>query len=106
MVIVVIKMDAKPEKILELKQTLQAMIEPTRKNSGCLSHYVYQDIENDNSLSLIQIWERQADLNRHLRSNLFSVLMGTRSLLKQAPEITLNEVSSTAGWEAVEAVRK
>ena len=106
MVIVIIKMDAKPEKSLELKQTLQAMIEPTRKDNGCLSHNVYQDIENDNSLSLIQVWERQADLDRHLRSNRFTVLMGTRSLLRQAPEITMNEVSSSAGWEALEVVRK
>jgi hypothetical protein len=32
-------------------------------------------------------------------------LMGTKSLLSRPSEITMNEVSQSEGWEAVEAVR-
>jgi quinol monooxygenase YgiN len=106
MVIVIIKMNALPEKHLELKQTLLALIEPARKDKGCLSHNVLQDLENDNGLSLIEVWESREDLDHRLRSDKFTVLMGTRSLLTRPPEITMNEVSHSSGWEAVEAVRK
>ena len=47
MVIVIIKMNVLPEKCLELKQTLLELSEPTRKDKGCLSHNVLQDLEND-----------------------------------------------------------
>jgi quinol monooxygenase YgiN len=105
MIIVIMKMNVLPEKCLELKQTLLALNEPTRKEKGCLSHNVFQDIENDNALSLVEVWESRADLDDHLRSDRFTVLMGTRSLLSQAPEIAMSEVSYSSGWEAVEAVR-
>ena len=59
MVIVIIKMNALPEKCLELKQTLLALIEPTRKEKDCLSHNVFQDLENDNGLDLIEMWENR-----------------------------------------------
>ena len=67
MVIVIIKMNALPGKCLELKQTLVALMKPTRKEKGCLSHHVFTDIENDNSLSLIQLWQSREDLDDHLR---------------------------------------
>ena len=105
MVIVIIKMKALPEKCLEVKQTLLALVEPTRKEKGCLSHNILQDIENDNGFSLIQMWHTRADLDDYLRSDLFTVLIGTRYLLSRPLEITLNEVSHYSGWEAVEAVR-
>jgi len=105
MVIIIVKMKALPEKCRELKQTLQALTEPTREEKGCLSHDVFQDIENDNGLCLIEIWENREDLDERLRSDKFTVLMGTRSLLSRPPEITMNEVSHSSGWEAVEAVR-
>jgi quinol monooxygenase YgiN len=106
MVIVIIKMKALPEKCLEFSQTLQALMQPTRKEKGCLSHNVYQDIEYDNSFSLSQAWASRSDLDVHLRSDRFTVLIGTKSLLNRPPEITINEVFNSSGWEAVEAVRR
>ena len=106
MVIVIMKLNVLPEKCLELKQTLLALIEPTRKEKGCLSHNVLQDLENDNGFSLIQVWQSREGLDAHLRSDRFTVLMGTRSLLSRPLEIMISKVSHSSGWEAVEAVRK
>jgi quinol monooxygenase YgiN len=106
MFIVIIKMKALPEKCLELKQTLQALNKSAQKEKGCLSHNVFRDIESDNSFSLVQMWQNRTDLDVHLRSDKFTVLIGTKSLLSQPPEITMNEVTHSSGWEAVEAVRK
>ena len=105
MFIVILKLDALPKKCLELRQTLQALNKSTPKDKGCLSHTVFQDIENDNSFSLVQLWQNREDLDNHLRSDKFTVLMGTRSLLSRPSEITMNEVAHSTGWEAVEAVR-
>jgi quinol monooxygenase YgiN len=64
-----------------------------------------QDIENENNLCLFEMWQSQVDLDEHLRSDQFTVLVGTKILLSQAPEITISEVPNSSGWKAVEAVR-
>jgi quinol monooxygenase YgiN len=105
MIIAIIKMNARPEKCLELKQSLSALIEPVRKEKGCLGLNIFQDIENDNDFSLIQMWQTRDDLDAYLRSDLFTVLIGTRYLLSRPSEISVNEVTHASEWEAAEAVR-
>lgn len=105
MAILIIKMNARPEKCLELKQSLLALAESMRKEKGCLSLDILNNIENDNNICLFEKWESQAALDDHLRSDGFTVLMGTKILLNQPPDITISEASSSSGWEAVEAVR-
>jgi quinol monooxygenase YgiN len=48
---------------------------------GCLSHHVFQDIEDENVFSLMDEWETREDLEYLLRSDRFGVLLGTKSLL-------------------------
>ena len=93
MVSVILKMRALPEKRMEVKQTLQALIEPTRNEKGCLGYDVFEDIENRNSFCLVERWASRKDLDNHQRTERFAVLMGTRSLLEREPEIIVNEIS-------------
>ena len=96
---VIVKMNVRPMKCLELKQTLLALSGPTRKDKGCLSHNVFQDIEDDNSITLVGQWESRKDFDDHMGSDRFTVLMGTRSLLSCPPEITINTVSHSSELE-------
>ena len=105
MVIVFINMKALPEKCLELEQTLEALNKSASTYKGCLSRTVYRDIESDTSFSMVQRWQNRGDLNNYLRSDKFTVLMEPISLLNRPPEILVNEVACSSGWEAVEAVR-
>ena len=51
------------------------------------------------------VWDSRENLDDHLRSDQFTVLMGTMSLLSQPPEITMSEEASiSSGWEAIEAM--
>ena len=93
MVSVILKMRALPEKRRELKQTLLALIEPTRNEKGCLGYDVFEDIENKNSFCLVERWASMKELDDHQRTERFAVLMGTRSLLEREPEIIVNEIS-------------
>ena len=102
MVIVILKMDVRPEKSLELKQTLLALLDSLRNENGCLNQHLYQDIEKDNAFSLIQMWRSQKDLDEHLRSDTFTLLMGNQYLLSRPQEITMCEVPRPSGWEALE----
>jgi quinol monooxygenase YgiN len=106
MVIVVMRLNALPEKSLEIKQTLLALTRSTRKETGCLSHHVFEDLENENTLGLIEMWKSHKELDEHWQSDHFSVLLVTRSLLNRPPEMMITEVSRSSGWETVEAARR
>ena len=105
MIIVRIAMNALPEKQKEVMQTLLSMVESTGKEKGCLSHQVFRDIEEENIFSLIDEWETREDLDLHIRSAKFGVMLGTKSLLCEPPNIQIHTVSDSEGMAAVNAAR-
>ena len=105
MIIVWITMNALPEKQKEVMQTLLSMIESTAKERGCLSHRVLRAIEDENVFSLIDEWEIREDLNQHIRSAKFGVLLGTKSLLCEPPNIQIHTVSNSERTAADNAAR-
>ena len=104
-IIVRIAMHALPEKQKEVMQTLLSMIESTGKERGCLSHHVFRDIEDENVFSLIDEWETCEDLDQHIRSAKFGVLLGTKSLLCEPLQIEIHTISHSEGMETVKAAR-
>jgi quinol monooxygenase YgiN len=105
MIIVRITMNALLEKRTEVMQTLLSMIEPTENERGCLCFHAFRDIEDKNGFDLIAKWETREDLDRYIRSDRFSVLLGTKSLLCEAPQIEIHTVSHSEGMETVKAAR-
>jgi quinol monooxygenase YgiN len=104
-IILRITLNVLPEKQKEVMQTLLSMIEPTGKEKGCLSYDVFLDIEDHNVFSLIEDWENREDLERHLRSDRFGVLLGTKSLLSEPLKIQVHTVSHSEEMEPIKAAR-
>ena len=105
MIVVRITMNVLPEKQLEVTQTLLSMIAPTGKETGCLSYAVFCDIEDKNRFSLLEEWETREDMDQHIRSDRFGVLLGTKSLLCEPPNIQIHTVSDSEGMAAVITAR-
>jgi len=105
-IIIRITMNALLEKRTEVMQTLLSMIEPIENVRGCLSCHVFQDIEEKNVFSLIEQWETREDLDDHIKSDRFSVLLGTKSLLCEPLQIEIHTVSHSEGMETVKAARE
>ena len=105
MIILRMTMNAIPEKQLELMQTLFSMIEPTEKEAGCVSCSVFCDIEDKTLFSLIGEWENRENLDHHIRSNRFGVLLGTKILLCEPLNIQIFTVVRSEGMEAIVAMR-
>jgi len=105
MIIVRIIMNVLPEKQKEVMQTLLSMIESPGKDSGYLSYGIFCDIEDKNVFNLISEWETREDLNDHIKSYRFSVLLGTKSLLCEPPQIEIHTVSRSEGMEAIDAIK-
>jgi quinol monooxygenase YgiN len=106
MIVVRIIMNVLPEKQKEVMQTLLSMVESPVKESGYLSYGIFCDIEDKNVFNLISEWETRQDLDHHMGSDIFSVLLGTKSLLCEPLKVQIFTVSDSEGIEAVNSVRK
>jgi len=92
-----INLTVPPEKRKELLQTIIAILGPIRLEGGCLSCHCYVDVESENSIFFKEEWQTSENLNAHLRSVHFGVLLGAMSLLAQEPDIKFNAIAATAG---------
>ena len=99
-------MNAFLDKRTEVMQTLLSFIEPTANARGCRRCHVFRDIEDENAFSLIAEWETREDLDDQIRSDGFSVLLGTKSLLCEPLQIQIHTISHSEGMETVNAVRR
>jgi quinol monooxygenase YgiN len=104
-IIMRIAMKVLMEKRTEMMQTLLSMVEAAGKEKGCLSYDLFSNIEGKTGFNLIEEWETREDLDRHIRSDRFSVLLGTKSLLSQPLGINIHTVSHSEGVEVVKALR-
>ena len=83
----------RPEKRKELSQTLLSIVEQLRKESGCLHAGFYRNGENEEDFLVVEEWVTQQDSDDHLRSDLFTVLMGAGTLMRRPLEIVIHTVS-------------
>jgi len=89
MILMTIRMEVLPEKRNELHQTLVSLIGRIRPQNGCGRCDFCVSAEDENEYFLFGEWETEEDLASHLKSNLFKVLLGARSLLKSHHEMKL-----------------
>jgi quinol monooxygenase YgiN len=105
MIVVQITMHVLPEKQKELVQTLLSLMSPTARETGCLGYALLCDMEDKNLLCVLEEWENREKLDLHLKSDMFGVLLGTKSLLHQSHGIHIYTVQKAEGIKAVLAAR-
>ncbi|MFO7839577.1 MAG: antibiotic biosynthesis monooxygenase family protein [Desulfosalsimonadaceae bacterium] len=105
MIIVRITMQVLAEKQKEVLQTLLSLMAPMEKEAGCLRYAFLSDIKDKNTLYVLEEWETRQKLENHLKSDLFGVLLGIRSLLRQPHGIHIYTVEKAEGINAVLSAR-
>ena len=93
MIIIFVRLKARPEKRKELSQTLPSIVGQVRKESGCLHSGFYRNGENEEDFLVVEEWATQKDWDDHLQSDIFTVLMGAGTLMHRPPEIAIHTVS-------------
>jgi quinol monooxygenase YgiN len=88
--------------VLEL---ISSIVGPTRAQPGCLSCLTYQDVKNQNIIIYEEKWKRQADLERHIRSNRYLNILSAIDMSSEPPEIRFDTITGTRGMEFIKAIR-
>jgi len=101
-----LKMVVQPERRRDLLKAIRGMLEPARVERGCLSYRLYEDVEDRNTLVLVEEWETQKDLENHIHTENHRRLFALMDLLSEQPELRFNTVSHTAGMDLIENVLK
>ncbi len=79
--IVVAKVLAKKDSIDAVKTELLKLIDPTRKEDGCIEYNLHQDNENPAVFVFCEIWESSACLEKHMNSEHFKNYVNTVATL-------------------------
>ncbi len=65
---VVARVVALPDKVEEVKSVLIGLIEPTRKEDGCIVYELLQNHADVTDFTFVEEWQSQALLDTHLAS--------------------------------------
>ena len=101
MILVIIRMNVLSEKRLELSQTIASLCGSIRMEKGCRHCDICQNIENENQLFLLEEWDTQENLMKHLKSDHYRVLRGAMNLLKEPYERIFHTVFHPAGMKEI-----
>lgn len=93
---------AKRKDALEM---LRCLSEPTQAKPGCISCRVYEDLSDGNTFTLVEEWESRAELDSHILSEEYTMILALMDISSSPPEIKFNVISHSVGMETIEAVR-
>ena len=105
MILSTVRMTMPPQKREEVLKILRSMSEQRRDDPGCLSCYIYGDLQEKNVFVLEEVWRAEEDLDLHLRSGEYLNLLLVLELAVKQPEIRFDTISSSMGIEAIEKAR-
>ena len=89
---VVATFEARPGKEAELKQILLALLEPTRKEAGCLNYDLHFSPDNPGKFLFHENWADKKLLDAHLKSpHILALLPKVDELCMAFPEIKVWE---------------
>lgn len=66
---VVAHIPAKADQAEQVREILSALVEPTRKESGCIRYELHQNNADPSDLTFIEEWESDAALDAHLQTD-------------------------------------
>lgn len=73
----IVKVKAVAGKEEQLKEVLTAMLEPTRKEPGCITYQLYSNEKND-TFFFYELWETPAHLEAHTKTDHYLHLVKVR----------------------------
>jgi quinol monooxygenase YgiN len=82
-VTVVATFQARPGRENELKAALTALVEPTRKEAGCINYDLHQSPDDPTNFLFHENWASKAHLDAHLQS------AHLKALLPRVPELAI-----------------
>ena len=86
-------------------RTLRVLRGRTAAKAGCMAFQVAQDLEDPTVLTIIERWATRDDLDAHIRSSDYKLLLAVIELAVRPPEIRFDVLEPVGGLDVVWANR-
>ncbi len=106
MILASLRIVVTPERRNEVLKTLRPLLGPARVRSGCLDCRLYEDIEDLNTLLLVQSWASQTALESYICSEEYRKILAAMDLAAEKPEVAFHTITRTMGMEFIKTVRR
>lgn len=95
-VTVVARIKAKRKYRDRVKQELAGLIAPTRREQGCLTYDLYQNVDDRSLFLFHEIWESQALLEEHRKSDhLKAYRQATQEMIEERETSVLRNIEES-----------
>ena len=85
---VVARIVAKPDKVEEVRELLSGLLEPTRREEGCVVYELLQNRSDPTDFTFVEEWTSASALDRHMTTaHIQSALPKVQELAAEAPDI-------------------
>lgn len=85
---VIARVVANPDSVDQVRSILTNLVEPTRKESGCLSYELLENRTNQTDFTFVEEWASDAAIDAHLTTNrIGDALIKLAGLVSGAPDI-------------------
>ncbi|MGZ4955909.1 MAG: putative quinol monooxygenase [Methylobacter sp.] len=86
---VIARVTSLPDKVEELKGLLLSLVEPTRREQGCVSYHLFQDKTEPAEFVFIEEWANDSAIDAHMTtSHVQEAFSKAQSLSAKAPDIS------------------
>jgi quinol monooxygenase YgiN len=89
----------------EMLEVFWLLLGPVRVEPGCRACELYQEAGNEEVLVYIEEWETPEDLERHMRSPRYDLVLAVMEASARPPVLRYHCVAAVRGLEYLEAVR-
>jgi quinol monooxygenase YgiN len=105
MFVLSLRIRAPEDKRDEILRSLRSLVGPASAEAACVSCRVFQDSDDPDSITFVQAWTSQQDLERHVRAHQYRVLLAVADLSAGEPEIRVDGLSpQTSGLEVLQSL--
>ena len=103
MILLTIDAKVNPNKRTEFLHVVNSLFNSNQNNFGYINYNAYQNMQDPNSLYLVQLWENNDLLNEHLQSEMFTVFVGAmKILLKGEPVVEIHTIYETETLRSID----
>jgi quinol monooxygenase YgiN len=102
MITLSIDLKTRPQKLAEFLQTLDKLLIELRREEGNLRYGYQQTDVDDTKIHLQAQWQSWENLESHLRSDFFTILLGAIRVLCEKPEVRIDDGAKVSGMEIIE----
>ena len=89
----------------EVLRTLRVLMGHATARAGCAGFSLLQDVTNPETLTICDRWVTREDLDAHVRSAEYRLLLAVIDLSLTPPDISFDDLEHIGGLDLVQALR-